>query len=50
MTVLRVMASRHSAFYSPLIGTIAGGFLQEEGFEPEFRGLEIVDPMFKGFG
>ena len=29
MTVLRVMASRHSAFYSPLLGAIAGGFLQE---------------------
>ena len=31
MTVLRVMASRHSAFYSPLLGAIAGGFLQAEG-------------------
>lgn len=39
MTVLRVMASRHSAFYSPLIGTIAGGFLQAEGFEPEYSPL-----------
>jgi len=39
MTVLRLMASRHSAFYSPLIGTIAGGFLQAEGFEPEYASL-----------
>jgi NitT/TauT family transport system substrate-binding protein len=39
MTVLRVMASRHSAFYSPLIGAIAGGFLQEEGFEPIYTPL-----------
>jgi NitT/TauT family transport system substrate-binding protein len=39
MTVLRVMASRHSAFYSPLIGAIAGGFLQEEGFEPTYTPL-----------
>ena len=39
MTVLRVMASRHSAFYSPLIGAIAGGFLQAEGFEPEYSPL-----------
>jgi NitT/TauT family transport system substrate-binding protein len=39
MTVLRLMASRHSAFYSPLLGTIAGGFLQEEGFEPEYAPL-----------
>ena len=39
MTTIRVMASRHSAFYSPLIGTIAGGFLQAEGFEPEYAPL-----------
>ena len=36
MTVLRVMASRHSAFYSPLLGAIGGGFLKEEGFEPVY--------------
>ena len=39
MTVLRVMASRHSAFYSPLLGAIAGGFLQEEGFESVYTPL-----------
>jgi NitT/TauT family transport system substrate-binding protein len=39
MTVLRVMASRHSAFYSPLLGAIAGGFLQEEGFDPIYAPL-----------
>jgi NitT/TauT family transport system substrate-binding protein len=39
MTVLRLMASRHSAFYSPLLGSIAGGFLQEEGFEPIYAPL-----------
>lgn len=39
MTILRLMASRHSAFYSPLLGTIAGGFLQAEGFEPEYSPL-----------
>ena len=39
MTVIRLMASRHSAFYSPLLGTIAGGFLQAEGFEPEYSPL-----------
>jgi NitT/TauT family transport system substrate-binding protein len=39
MTVLRVMASRHSAFYSPLLGAIAGGFLQAEGFEPVYSPL-----------
>lgn len=30
------MVSRHSAFYSPLIGAIAGGFLKEEGFEASY--------------
>src|ERR1700739_4303488 len=30
-TQLRIMVYRHSVFYSPLIATIAGGFLQEEG-------------------
>ena len=39
MTILRVMASRHSAFYSPLLGAIAGGFLQEEGFTPVYAPL-----------
>lgn len=39
MTMLRVMASRHSAFYSPLIGVIAGDFLQAEGFEPQYSPL-----------
>ncbi|MFM9845616.1 MAG: ABC transporter substrate-binding protein [Hyphomicrobiaceae bacterium] len=28
--------TRFSAFYSPLIATIAGGFLKEEGFEPKY--------------
>jgi NitT/TauT family transport system substrate-binding protein len=28
---LRIMVSRHSAFYSPLISTIAGGFLENAG-------------------
>lgn len=39
MTVLRVMASRHSAFYSPLLGAIAGGFLQAQGFDPVYASL-----------
>jgi NitT/TauT family transport system substrate-binding protein len=30
---LRVMVYRHSVFYSPLIATIAGGFLKDEGLE-----------------
>ena len=31
MPEVRLMVSRHSAFYSPLIATIAGGFLEKEG-------------------
>ena len=36
MTALRIMVSRHAAFYSPIIGSIAGGFLAREGFEPAY--------------
>ena len=31
---IRIRFTRFSAFYSPLIATIAGGFLKAEGFEP----------------
>ena len=31
MTEIRLVASRHSAFYSPLISMVAGGFLEREG-------------------
>jgi len=31
---ISIQFTRFSAFYSPLIATIAGGFLQEEGLEP----------------
>ena len=37
MTQINIMALRHSAFYSPLLMTIAGGFLKEEGLEPSYR-------------
>jgi len=36
MTAIRIRALRHSAFYSPLLLTITGGFLQEEGLEPVY--------------
>jgi NitT/TauT family transport system substrate-binding protein len=32
---IRIQFTRFSAFYTPLIATIAGGFLREEGFQPE---------------
>ena len=41
MTKLNIMASRHSAFYSPMICTIAGGFLEKEGLSGEYH---VVEP------
>ena len=38
---IRIMVSRHSAFYSPLLSTIAAGFLREEGFESTY---EVLTP------
>ena len=40
MTKLNIMASRHSAFYSPMICTIAGGFLEKEGLSGEYHVVE----------
>src|SRR5262245_36124366 len=48
---LRIMVYRHSVFYSPLIATVAGDFLREEGLEaiyfqkPAGRNLH---EMFRG--
>jgi len=36
MTILNLMVYRHSAFYSPILSAIAGGFLAHEGFEPSY--------------
>ncbi|MFQ6024034.1 MAG: ABC transporter substrate-binding protein [Acidiferrobacterales bacterium] len=36
MTQINIMVTRHSAFYSPLISTITGGFLKQEGLEPTY--------------
>lgn len=33
---IRLMVARHSAFYSPLISTIAAGFLRREGIEARY--------------
>ncbi len=33
---ITIQFTRFSAFYSPLIATVAGGFLTAEGFEPKF--------------
>ena len=39
-TKIAIMASRHSAFYSPLIAVMAGGFLHEEGLEADYAVLQ----------
>ena len=36
MTEIRIMFSRYSAFYSPLIATRAAGFLAAEGLDAVF--------------
>ncbi len=36
VTQIRIMVSRHSAFYSPLIAAIAGGFLAREGLSGSY--------------
>lgn len=36
MANINIMALRHSAFYTPLLLTMCGGFLREEGLEPHY--------------
>ena len=38
--MLRIMVSRHSAFYSPLIATIAAGFLKDAGLDATYAVLQ----------
>ena len=49
---LRIMVSRHSAFYSPLIATIAGGYLEKQGLGAEYsvlgEGLRFIDLIRNG--
>lgn len=37
MSKLNIMALRHSAFYSPLLMTMAGGFLRQEGLDFDYK-------------
>jgi NitT/TauT family transport system substrate-binding protein len=39
MTRLRIMASRHSAFYAPLLASFAARFLEPEGLEASYQVL-----------
>ena len=36
---IRILVSRHSSFYSPLIASVSAGFLDEEGLEPAYAVL-----------
>ena len=40
MQKIAIMVSRHAAFYSPVIGAIAGGFLAKEGLEASYAVLQ----------
>jgi len=46
------MVFRHSAFYTPLISTLAGGFLNQEGLTGSYRvlpsGASIIDEVASG--
>jgi NitT/TauT family transport system substrate-binding protein len=52
MTKINIMALRHSAFYSPLLISISGGFLKEEGleahYEPATPGKTVPDSIRNG--
>lgn len=52
MTQIFMSALRHSAFYSPYLMTIAGGFLAAEGLEPAYEpqtpGRPVVDRLREG--
>ena len=52
MTEIRLIASRHSAFYSPLISMVAGGFLEKEGldgtYSPGGGGLNSATEVAEG--
>ncbi|HEX4985053.1 MAG TPA: ABC transporter substrate-binding protein [Burkholderiales bacterium] len=52
MGTLNLMVYRHSAFYSPLIAGIAGGFFAAEGFDPAYSvmqpGKSVAEMLVSG--
>ena len=52
MSQIHIMALRHSAFYSPLLMTMAGGFLRDEGLEhsytPATANNTVADNILRG--
>jgi len=49
---INIQFTRFSAFYSPLIATIAGGFLKDEGLQPKHSiapvGKSAIDGVVAG--
>src|SRR2546426_11799973 len=49
---ISIQFTRFSAFYSPLIATLAGGFLREEGFQPKHSvappGKSAIEGLVRG--
>lgn len=52
MEQINIMALRHSAFYTPLLMTMAGGYLQGLGLQPHYRvqtpDSTVVDNILSG--
>jgi len=52
MARINIQFTRFSAFYTPLIATAAGGFLVDEGLEPELSfappGVSAIDALLDG--
>jgi NitT/TauT family transport system substrate-binding protein len=48
MTPIRIRALRHSAFYSPLLMTIVGGFLEQEGLRASYDVATPDDTVEQG--
>jgi NitT/TauT family transport system substrate-binding protein len=45
MAQINIMALRHSAFYSPLLMSISGGFLQDQGLKPHYEVATPSNPV-----
>lgn len=49
MEKINISALRHSAFYSPLLITISGGFLKKQGLEPFYEPQTLDNPVVDRF-
>ncbi|MEE8352051.1 MAG: hypothetical protein V3R37_07685, partial [Rhodospirillales bacterium] len=52
MATIKIQFTLFSAFYSPLISTMSGGFLEEEGLEPDWSisppGKSAIEALLDG--